>query len=136
MPDTGPEDASESTASLERTPAGAAAPDRDTEAARLRFDLAIDAAGIGGFDYDLTTGRLTWDDRLIELFGYRPDEFEGTIEAFFARLHPDDVARKALGSEATGCWQRVSTTRMQRSKMTDPGSATACCTGRRTCKIR
>jgi PAS domain S-box-containing protein len=100
VPDTGPEDASESTVSLERTPAGAAAPDRDTEAARLRFDLAIDAAGIGGFDYDLTTGRLTWDDRLIELFGYRPDEFEGTIEAFFARLHPDDVARTAGALQA------------------------------------
>ena len=100
MPDTSPEDASESTVSLERTPAGAAGPDRDTEAARLRFDLAIDAAGIGGFDYDLTTGRLTWDDRLIELFGYRPDEFEGTIEAFFARLHPDDVARTAGALQA------------------------------------
>ena len=37
---------------------------------RLRFELAIDAAEIGSFDWDLTTGRLVWDDRLVEIFGY------------------------------------------------------------------
>ena len=63
------------------------------EASRLRFDLAIDAAGIGSFDYDLLTGELTWDDRLIDLFGYDRATFEGTIEAFVTRLHPDDAAR-------------------------------------------
>ena len=62
---TPPEDASEPTVSPERTPAGAGGPDRDTEATRLRFDLAIDAAGIGSFDWDLTSGRLEWDDRLL-----------------------------------------------------------------------
>jgi PAS domain S-box-containing protein len=66
---------------------------KEFEASRLRFDLAIDAAGIGSFDYDVASGGLTWDDRLIELFGYDRDSFEGTIDAFFARLHPDDVAR-------------------------------------------
>jgi PAS domain S-box-containing protein len=66
---------------------------KEFEASRLRFDLAIDAAGIGSFDFDVDTGTLTWDERLIELFGYGRDSFEGTIDAFFARLHPDDVAR-------------------------------------------
>jgi PAS domain S-box-containing protein len=63
------------------------------EANRLRFDLAIDAAGIGSFDYDVRTGGLTWDDRLIELFGYDRESFEGTIEAFLTRVHPDDLRR-------------------------------------------
>jgi PAS domain S-box-containing protein len=67
--------------------------DQDQEATRLRAQLAIDAAGIGTFDWDLTSGRLTWDDRLIELFGYDVDSFEQTIEAFNARLHPDDLPR-------------------------------------------
>jgi PAS domain S-box-containing protein len=66
---------------------------KEFEANRLRADLAIDAAGIGSFDYDLLTGALTWDDRLIELFGYDRECFEGTIEAFLGRLHPDDVTR-------------------------------------------
>ena len=77
------------------------APTTDAEVRRLRAELAIDAAGIGSFDYDLVTGRLTWDQRLIELFGYDQDGFAGTIEAFYARLHPEDVARTAEALEAT-----------------------------------
>ncbi len=66
---------------------------REYESDRLRWGLAIDAAGIGAFDWDLTTGRLTWDERLIEMFGYTADGFDHTIEAFNARLHPDDLTR-------------------------------------------
>jgi PAS domain S-box-containing protein len=65
----------------------------DLEATRLRAQLAIDAAGIGTFDWDLITGRLSWDARLIEMFGYDAASFEQTIEAFNARLHPDDLPR-------------------------------------------
>ncbi len=60
---------------------------------RTRWKLAIDAAKIGSFDWDLTTGELLWDDRLIELFGYERGSFDHTIEAFNARLHPDDLPR-------------------------------------------
>jgi PAS domain S-box-containing protein len=63
------------------------------EAALIRSDLAIEAAGIGSFDWDLRTGRLTWDDRLLAIFGYARDEFDETIGAFEARCHPDDVDR-------------------------------------------
>jgi PAS domain S-box-containing protein len=34
-----------------------------------------------------------WDDRLLALFGYDRESFGGTIEAFVARLHPDDRDR-------------------------------------------
>jgi PAS domain S-box-containing protein len=60
-------------------------------AQRLRLELAVEAAGIGSFDWDLTTGRLDWDDRLLDLFGYSREEWGERIEAFAARLHPDDV---------------------------------------------
>jgi serine phosphatase RsbU (regulator of sigma subunit)/PAS domain-containing protein len=63
------------------------------EGDRVRWDLAIDAAGIGTFDWDLTTGQLSWDDQLITLFGYDTGDFDHSIEAFNARLHPDDLAR-------------------------------------------
>jgi PAS domain S-box-containing protein len=66
---------------------------REFEAHRLRFELAIDAAEIGSFDWDLATGRLIWDDRLVELFGYDRPSFTESIEAFNARLHPDDLPR-------------------------------------------
>jgi PAS domain S-box-containing protein len=60
---------------------------------RVRWGLAIDAAGIGTFDWDLRSGELTWDERLVEMFGYTPEGFDHTIEAFNARLHPDDLPR-------------------------------------------
>ncbi|RBY75361.1 histidine kinase [Blastococcus sp. TF02-09] len=63
----------------------------DTE--RLRAELAMEAAGIGTFDWDLTTGQLDWDDRLIAIFGYDPDTFDRSIDGFNARLHPDDLDR-------------------------------------------
>ncbi|MGY1694089.1 SpoIIE family protein phosphatase [Geodermatophilus sp. SYSU D00814] len=63
------------------------------ESDRLRWGLAIDAAGIGTFDWDLRTGELAWDARLIEMFGYDADGFGGTIEAFNDRVHPDDLPR-------------------------------------------
>jgi PAS domain S-box-containing protein len=68
---------------------------REFEAHRLRFELAIDAAQIGSFDWDLATGRLVWDDRLVEIFGYDRGTFDETIDAFMARCHPDDRARTA-----------------------------------------
>ncbi|UOY00645.1 SpoIIE family protein phosphatase [Blastococcus sp. PRF04-17] len=60
---------------------------------RVRWGLAIDAGGIGTFDWDLISGRLSWDDRLIAIFGYDADTFTETLEAFNDRLHPDDVDR-------------------------------------------
>jgi PAS domain S-box-containing protein len=65
----------------------------DADLSRLRLELAIDAAGIGSFDWDLLTGRLSWDEQLMTLFGYRADGFDETIDAFTARLHPDDRDR-------------------------------------------
>jgi PAS domain S-box-containing protein len=66
---------------------------RQYEDDRVRWGLAIDSAGIGTFDWDLTTGRLAWDEQLIATFGYDVETFEETIEAFNERLHPDDLGR-------------------------------------------
>jgi serine phosphatase RsbU (regulator of sigma subunit)/PAS domain-containing protein len=66
---------------------------RQYESDRVRWGLAIDAAGIGTFDWDLTTGQLWWDEQLVTLFGYDVGVFDQSIEAFNARVHPDDLAR-------------------------------------------
>ncbi len=75
------------------------------EGDRVRWGLAIDAAGIGTFDWDLRTGTLTWDERLIAMFGYEPHRSTLTIDDFNARLHPDDVARvgEALQNSIETC---------------------------------
>lgn len=60
---------------------------------RTIWQLAVDAGEVGAFDWDLTTGELRWDDRLLELFGLDQGTFGGTIDAFKAAVHPDDRDR-------------------------------------------
>jgi PAS domain S-box-containing protein len=66
----------------------------DDEAARTELlELAITAAGVGTFDWDLVEGTLVWDDQLIDLFGYDTSTFDRSIHSFEARLHPEDLLR-------------------------------------------
>jgi PAS domain S-box-containing protein len=74
-----------------------------TKAAQL--DLALSAADTGSFDWDLGTGELKWDDRLIRLFGYQRGEFGERIEDFNARLHADDTER--IGEALRRCIETV-----------------------------
>lgn len=70
------------------TAVGSSGPWVDTS--EVLADLALSAAGVGTFEWDLEANRLHWDERMHELFGYRREEFDGTLTAFNARLHPDD----------------------------------------------
>lgn len=65
----------------------------ELQLARMRGGLAVQAAGIGTFDWDLSTARMTWDQRMHELMDSEPGSFDGTIEAFESRLPTDDVTR-------------------------------------------
>ena len=58
-----------------------------------RQRLAVEAGGIGLWDWDLETNRIHWSDRLHEFHGVEPASFGGTAEEFFGLIHPDDVAR-------------------------------------------
>jgi PAS domain S-box-containing protein len=60
---------------------------------RLAWQLAVDAAGVGAFVWDLVDDRLRWDERLLELFGLDEKSFGGNIEAFNRCVHPDDLPR-------------------------------------------
>ena len=71
----------------------------DEESDRVALRLAIDAAGVGAFVWDLVSGRLRWDDRLLELFGVDRASFGGTIEAFNEFVHPDDLPRVSAALE-------------------------------------
>ena len=74
--------------------------------ARLALlEMTVTAAAIGTFDWDLATATLVWDERLIDLFGYAPDTFDQTIEAFTSRVHPEDspTVTAALDAAVTSC---------------------------------
>lgn len=63
------------------------------ERERLAWQLAVDAAGVGAFDWELATDELRWDERLLALFGLDRETFGGTIGAFTECVHPDDRER-------------------------------------------
>lgn len=58
----------------------------------LRLRLAMDAAGIGAFDWDMVTGRMVWAGHYENIFGCGRGEFDGTYSGFERRVHPDDHA--------------------------------------------
>ena len=60
-------------------------------AGRLR--LALDAGGLGTWQWDLGTGVTTWDPQLEELFGLAPGAFDGRFDTWTSLIHPDDVPR-------------------------------------------
>ena len=55
---------------------------------RMRF--ALEAAGVGIWDMDYTTGVLEWSEILESQYGLPPGTFGKTAEAFTAGVHPDD----------------------------------------------
>ena len=58
-----------------------------------RLQLAVEAAGAGVYDLDFTTRRYTWDERMYQIHDVSPDEFDGTLDARYRFIHPDDLPR-------------------------------------------
>lgn len=61
-------------------------------ASEERLRLAAEAGQLGIWDWDIERNRVEWSDRVYELHGVEPGKFGGTVEAFAALVHPDDVA--------------------------------------------
>ena len=58
----------------------------------VRARLAIDAAGLGMWDYEPQNGTMILDRRCRKMFGL-PDEAPVDIQAFESLCHPDDLQR-------------------------------------------
>jgi len=54
--------------------------------------LALDAARLGTWTWDMAAGTTVWDARLEELHGMEPGGFGGTFEDWVEVLYPDDRA--------------------------------------------
>lgn len=50
-------------------------------------------AHLGSWTWDVRTNTVNWSDELCRIYGFKPQEFPGTFEAFLACIHPDDRAR-------------------------------------------
>ncbi|MEH1922795.1 PAS domain S-box protein [Nostoc sp.] len=55
-----------------------------------RLSLALEAARMGNWDWNITTGEIHWSANLEKLFGMVPGTFDGQYETFMTTIHPDD----------------------------------------------
>ncbi|MEI7650344.1 MAG: PAS domain S-box protein, partial [Methanomicrobiales archaeon] len=58
-----------------------------------RLSLAVQAGGVGIWDYDVVNNTLTWDDQMFALYGITREQFGGAYEVWQSGLHPDDRKR-------------------------------------------
>ncbi len=64
----------------------------DAERVRDRLTLALAAAKLGVWDWDVPTGSVVWDAVNEQIFGLSPGGFDGSFEMFANAIHPDDRA--------------------------------------------
>ncbi|MBD0343980.1 MAG: PAS domain S-box protein, partial [Coleofasciculus sp. Co-bin14] len=77
-----------------------------------RLNLALSAAQMGAWDWDILCDRLSWSDGVETLLGLEPGAFNGTYKAFLKCLHPDDrpvVTQALYHSVETGADYEVET---------------------------
>jgi PAS domain S-box-containing protein len=55
-----------------------------------KLSMALSAARMGMWDWNMLTGKIVWNQEHEQLFGLAPDTFDGRYETFDACLHPDD----------------------------------------------
>lgn len=68
---------------------------------RHRLEMAVEATGLGFWEWEIDAPTVTWSDRNRELFGVGPDEAI-TVQRYMELVHPDDLeaVRAAFGSAA------------------------------------
>src|SRR5258706_2233103 len=54
--------------------------------------LALEASRTGTWDWNISTGKIVWDEYNHRLFGLEPGQFGETLDAFLELIHPDDRA--------------------------------------------
>ena len=68
----------------------------EIDAIRQRLELATTAARLGIWDFNLKTRQLLLDDQMLQLGCMTRDEFDGTLDSYLARIHPQDRAHLKL----------------------------------------
>lgn len=71
---------------------------RDSE---QRLQMALEAGGMGAWEWDLVSGSVIWSPSLEVIHGLEPGSFGGTLDDVKREIHPDDAAQVAAAIEAT-----------------------------------
>jgi diguanylate cyclase (GGDEF)-like protein/PAS domain S-box-containing protein len=62
----------------------------ELRATKDRLAEAERVSGRGSWQWDISTGTVTWSDQLYRVFGFEVGEIEPSYEGYLARIHPDD----------------------------------------------
>jgi PAS domain S-box-containing protein len=58
--------------------------------ANERLSLALEAGRVGGWDWEIKTGRNFFFGKTCELLAIRAEEYSGSTQEFWERVHPED----------------------------------------------
>jgi diguanylate cyclase (GGDEF)-like protein/PAS domain S-box-containing protein len=58
-----------------------------------RFRIAMNAAQVGTWDWNIQTGEIVWSETLETLMGLAPGSFDKSLEAVQSMIYPDDRER-------------------------------------------
>jgi len=58
-----------------------------------RLKLAVEGAGIGVWDWDMTTDQVEYNEQWASMLGYALDDIEPHLSAWESRTHPNDAER-------------------------------------------
>ncbi len=64
--------------------------------AKERIALATESGGIGVWQWHIGSGKLSWDDKMFQLYGLARPENTATYEVWSRALHREDVAATEL----------------------------------------
>ncbi len=67
---------------------------------RERLDLALASTEQGLWDWNIRTGEVIWDERLVRIVGYNLSDVQPVIDTWFDLVHPDDRGKTAESMKA------------------------------------
>ena len=70
------------------------------EKSQSRLGAALEATGLGLWEWHVDSGRFHIDERCAAALGYTPAQIDPSYETLTAIIHPDDAMRVALATEA------------------------------------
>ena len=70
-----------------------------------RLNLALSAAKMGIWDWEINQDIITWSDRVYEIWGIEKEVFQNNIQGFTELIHPDD--RHFVNQSIENCLSRI-----------------------------
>ena len=65
--------------------------ERAFKASKEKLDIALENGKIGTWEWEISTGKFNWDERMERMFGQKPGTFRNTYEAFEEYIHEEDL---------------------------------------------